>query len=90
MTLAVRLGDRRTRLLFVALLVTPYVVLVPVFVAHPSTVIVLITAVPAGRTVRNVLRGATGMPLVVALRETGQTLLLYGLLLLATLAWLDG
>jgi 1,4-dihydroxy-2-naphthoate octaprenyltransferase len=89
-TLAVRLGDRRTRQLFVALLVTPYVVLVPVIVWHPSTVITLITAVPAGRTVRNVLRGATGLTLVVALRETGQTLLLYGLLLLATLAWLDG
>ena len=87
-TLAVRLGDRHTRLLFVALLLTPYVVLVPVIVMHPSTAIALITAVPAGRTVRNVLRGATGVPLVVALRETGQALLLYGLLLLVALSWL--
>ena len=87
-TLAVRLGDRRTRWLYVALMITPYVVLVPVIVMHPSTWVALVSAGSAVRAVRPVFRGARGPDLVRVLKETGGTLLVYGLLLLIALTWL--
>jgi len=87
-TLAVRLGDRRTRWLFVALMVTPYVVLVPVMVWHPAVVPVLVTAGAAALIARKVIRGATGSHLVTVLKETGQLLLVYGVMILVTLTWL--
>lgn len=87
-TLAVRLGDRRTRWLYVALMVTPYVVLVPVILWHPPAFVALVTAGSAFVTARNVVHGASGPELVAVLKETGQVLLAYGLLLLWALAWL--
>ena len=87
-TLAVRLGDRRTRWLYVGLMATAYVVLVPVIVWHPPVVVAVVTAGDAVRVVRRVLRGATGRGLIDVLRDTGTTLLLYGLLLLFALTWL--
>ncbi|MEP6760014.1 MAG: 1,4-dihydroxy-2-naphthoate polyprenyltransferase [Sporichthyaceae bacterium] len=87
-TLAVRLGDRRTRWLYVALMATPYVVLVPVIVWHPAAFVAVVTAGAAFLAARKVVRGARGRDLVTVLKETGQTLLAYGLLLLVALTWL--
>ena len=89
-TLAVRLGDRRTRWLYVALMATPYVVLVPMVLQHPPALVVIVTAVAAVRTARLVLRGATGAALVAVLRQTGELLLAYGVGLFVLLTWPPG
>jgi 1,4-dihydroxy-2-naphthoate octaprenyltransferase len=88
-TLAVRLGDRRTRWLYVALMATPYVVLVPVIAWYPAAFVALVTSGAAILAVRKVLRGARGPELVTVLKETGQALLAYGVVLLVALAWLS-
>jgi 1,4-dihydroxy-2-naphthoate octaprenyltransferase len=88
-TLAVRLGDRRTRWLYAALIMTPYAVLVPVAVIYPAALVALVTVVPAALTTRTVLRGARGRDLVAVLKQTGLVLLGYGLVLLVALAWLS-
>jgi 1,4-dihydroxy-2-naphthoate octaprenyltransferase len=88
-TLAVRLGDRRTRWLYVALMVTPYVVLVPVVVIYPDAYVAVVTAGFALLAARKVLRGARGPDLIAVLKETGLVLLAYGVVLLLALAWLS-
>jgi 1,4-dihydroxy-2-naphthoate octaprenyltransferase len=90
MTLAVKLGDRRTRWLYVALMMVPDVVLVPVVVWYPPAVLALLTAGPAFVAARKVLRGARGPELVAVLKATGLVLLAYGVVLLVALAWLSG
>jgi 1,4-dihydroxy-2-naphthoate octaprenyltransferase len=85
-TLAVRLGDRRTRWFYVALLVAAYLVIVAIGAIHPPALAVLVTALPAARCARAVLEGARGRDLVPVLKMTGSTLLLYGVLLGAALA----
>ena len=80
-TLAVVLGDQRTRLLYVALLYGPLVIAVALAVAHPWTpiaVAALPVAVPAVRAVRN---GAVGPALIPVLVRTGKVQLAYGALL---------
>jgi 1,4-dihydroxy-2-naphthoate polyprenyltransferase len=89
-TLAVRLGDRRTRWVYVALMATPYVVLVPIAVIYPAALAAVVTVAPAAWTARRVLRGARGPDLVAVLKATGLVLLAYGVLLLVALAWLSG
>jgi 1,4-dihydroxy-2-naphthoate polyprenyltransferase len=89
-TLAVRLGDPRTRWLYVALMATPYVVLVPIAVIYPAALAAVVTVAPAAWTARRVLRGARGPDLVAVLKATGLVLLAYGVLLLVALAWLSG
>jgi 1,4-dihydroxy-2-naphthoate octaprenyltransferase len=85
-TLAVRLGDRRTRLLYAALVALPYAALAPIVVMHPLTAVVAVSALLAGPAAARVLRGATGRDLIPVLKVTGLALLGYGLLLLASLA----
>jgi 1,4-dihydroxy-2-naphthoate polyprenyltransferase len=89
-TLAVRLGDRRTRWVYVALMATPYVVLVPIAVIYPAALAAVVTFAPAAWTARRVLRGARGPDLVAVLKATGLVLLAYAVLLLVALAWLSG
>jgi 1,4-dihydroxy-2-naphthoate octaprenyltransferase len=87
-TLAVALGDQRTRLLYVALLILP-VVLVP-FIAggsgRPLAALALLAVVPARRPVTAVLAGARGTELIPVLGHTGQVQALYALLLAVGLA----
>ena len=85
-TLAVRLGDRRTRLLYVALVFTAYAVVVLIAVGHLLVMVTLGTALPAVRPTLGVLFGAKGRDLVPVLKETGLLLLVYGLALGITLA----
>ncbi len=82
-TLAVRLGDRRTRWLYVALLVGA-VVMVPVVAAvgERAGAALALAAVPLGRRpVIAVLGGAHGGGLVPVLGETGRLQLAFGVLL---------
>jgi 1,4-dihydroxy-2-naphthoate octaprenyltransferase len=85
-TLAVRLGDRGTRLFYVALLAVAFVALAAIGVRHPPALAVLVTALPAYRCARTVLGGAGGRDLVPVLKMTASLLLLYGVLLGAALA----
>jgi 1,4-dihydroxy-2-naphthoate octaprenyltransferase len=87
MTLAVRLGDSRTRALYLFLILLALVALVGV--ALTSTwwaLLALAYAVPAGRAARNVTSGAAGPGLIPVLQLTGVSELFYGLGLLAGLA----
>jgi 1,4-dihydroxy-2-naphthoate polyprenyltransferase len=85
-TLAVRLGDRRTRLLYVALVFAAYAAVVLITLQHPVVLVTLGTALPAVRPTLAVLAGARGPQLVPVLKETGLLLLVYGAVLGATLA----
>lgn len=88
-TLAVRLGDRRTRGLYVAMLVLAFVA-VPVvaggFDRAPAAV-ALVGVVLARTPVLRVLEGARGPALIPVLGATGRVQLVTGLLLAAGL-WL--
>ena len=74
-TLAVRLGDQRTRWFYVSLLVAALAALVAIGVIHAPAFAVLTTAVPAARCARVVLQGARGRDLVPVLKMTGSVLL---------------
>ncbi|MBC3760397.1 1,4-dihydroxy-2-naphthoate polyprenyltransferase [Quadrisphaera oryzae] len=83
-TLAVRLGEPRTRTLYAALLVVPYALLaVPALAAPraPLALVALVTVPLAVGAARTVLRGAAGRDLVPVLGATGRLELVYALLL---------
>lgn len=79
-TLAVRLGDRATRRLYVVLVAVPFVVSLVAGVWLPWVLLGLLAgalAVPAARTV---LGGATGMALIPVLRDTSLVMLAWAVL----------
>ncbi|WP_413452061.1 1,4-dihydroxy-2-naphthoate polyprenyltransferase [Georgenia phoenicis] len=80
-TLAVRLGDRRARLGYVAMVTVPLVLAVALAPAHPWALLTLLLAPVVVRLARIVLGGATGRELIVVLRDTGLLELGYGVLL---------
>jgi len=79
-TLAVVLGDRGTRWMYVALLVAGFVLLAVLAVRTPTTALGLVALPLAVRAAGPVLAGAVGRDLVPVLRDTG----------LAELAWAAG
>jgi 1,4-dihydroxy-2-naphthoate octaprenyltransferase len=85
-TLAVLLGDRRTRLFFAALLVLPFAVIAAIGVVRPWALLGLLAAPLAVPPVRTVLRGGRGPALIGALQGTGLLTLATGLLLALGLA----
>ncbi len=82
-TLAVRLGDQRTRLLYAALMVVPYVVLP--FLAglsgRPLAALAFVGLLAGARPISTVLGGAKGIDLVPVLAATGRAQLVFGVLL---------
>ena len=70
-TLAVRLGDRRTRLLYAGLVAASLVMLVGMAFWEPWVLLGLLAAPLGVRAVRTVLRGAGGRELVPVLATTG-------------------
>jgi 1,4-dihydroxy-2-naphthoate octaprenyltransferase len=81
-TLAVRLGDRRTRLLYVSLLVVALVVVVAAAIGWtPWALVALVAFIPVAPPVGTVLAGASGPTLIPVLQATGIIQLLYGLAL---------
>jgi 1,4-dihydroxy-2-naphthoate polyprenyltransferase len=70
-TLAVRLGDRRTRLLYVGLVAVSLVMLVGMAFWEPWVLLGLLAAPLGVRAVRTVLGGAGGRDLVPVLAATG-------------------
>jgi 1,4-dihydroxy-2-naphthoate octaprenyltransferase len=85
-TLAVRLGDGRTRRFYLGLVVLPFL-LVPVAATGGRwAYLALVAAVLAVPPVRAVLRGAKGLELLPVLRDTGRLELAYAALLALGLA----
>jgi 1,4-dihydroxy-2-naphthoate polyprenyltransferase len=87
-TLAVRLGDRRTRILYVLLLVGAFVSvpLVAGLGGRPAGAIALAALLPAQKPVTAVLSGARGPALIPVLAMTGRVQLIFGVLFAAGLA----
>ena len=85
-TLAVLLGERATRLLYVGLLAVPFAVVVAVGVSRPWALLALLAAPLALPPARTVLRGGRGPALIAALQGTGLLTLATGVLLGAGLA----
>ncbi|MGO2774787.1 MAG: 1,4-dihydroxy-2-naphthoate polyprenyltransferase [Brachybacterium tyrofermentans] len=81
-TLAVRLGDRRTRALFAVTQLAPFVLMVPVMVVQWPVVVVLLALPLAISPLRIVLRGAGGRDLIPVLGASGRLELVFSLLLL--------
>jgi len=78
-TLAVRLGDARTRLLYMALLAVALVVTLLLMIATPWCAVGLV-ALPLGvRAARPVNTGAVGGALIPVLRDTGLTMLVWSI-----------
>jgi 1,4-dihydroxy-2-naphthoate octaprenyltransferase len=86
-TLAVRLGDRRTRLLYIGLVFAAYAAVVLIALQHLVVLIALGTALPAVRPTLGVIYGAIGRELGPVLKETGLLLLVYGVALGVTLSF---
>jgi 1,4-dihydroxy-2-naphthoate octaprenyltransferase len=86
LTLAVRLGDERTRGLYVLLMLLALVALVGVALTTTWwALLALGYAVPGARAARMVTSGARGPALIPVLQLTGVAELLYGLGLLVGL-----
>ena len=90
-TLAVRLGDRRTRVLYVALLVVAFASVPAVAGGYdrPAAAAALVGVVLARGPVLRVLEGARGAALIPVLEATGRVQLISGLLLAGGI-WLSG
>ncbi len=87
-TLAVRLGDRRTRFLYTALLVLPFVCvpLVAGLGGRPAGAVALVAVLLGRQPVVDVLTGASGAALIPVLGATGRVQLVFGLLFALGLA----
>lgn len=85
-TLAVRLGDHRTRLLYLTCVLVPFGAAAVLAPLRPAALAALAAVPLAAAPVRLVRRGAAGPRLVVALAQTGRLQLAFGLLLAAGLA----
>jgi 1,4-dihydroxy-2-naphthoate polyprenyltransferase len=85
-TLAVMLGDRRTRHLYVTCAVVPFAAAAAIASLRPIALAVLVAVPLAAAPVRLVRGGAAGPRLVTALAQTGRLQLAFGVLFAAGLA----
>ncbi|MBU9766699.1 1,4-dihydroxy-2-naphthoate polyprenyltransferase [Mycobacterium sp. TNTM28] len=76
-TLAVRLGDARTRLLYQVLVAVALALPLVLMLATPWCAFGLLAVVPAVRGLRPVRDGSTGAQLIPVLRDTGLTMLVW-------------
>jgi 1,4-dihydroxy-2-naphthoate polyprenyltransferase len=79
-TMAVRLGDRRTRALYLVLVTIPFVVSAITAVWQPWLLLGLLAAVLAVPAARMVAGNATGKALIPVLRDTSLVMLLWAVL----------
>ena len=87
MTLAVRLGDGRTRVLFQSLLMLAGILTVVLMRATPWCALGLLASPLALRAAGPVRRGQGGRDLIPVLRDTGLTMLVWSLVVAAALAF---
>jgi 1,4-dihydroxy-2-naphthoate octaprenyltransferase len=82
LTLAVRLGDRRTRFAYLVLISMAFTVAPAMALSgYPTALIALVAGLWAIRPVRLIVGGATGRELIPALVATGQLLIAYAITL---------
>jgi 1,4-dihydroxy-2-naphthoate polyprenyltransferase len=86
-TLAVRLGDHRTRTLYTALVAVPFAVTLGLAATRVGTLAGLLALVAAVPALRRVRCGASGAELVPVLRDTGLALLVWAAATAAALAF---
>jgi 1,4-dihydroxy-2-naphthoate octaprenyltransferase len=86
-TLAVRLGDARTRLLYMALLAVALVITLLLMIATPWCAVGLVAAPLGLRAARPVNTGAVGGALIPVLRDTGLTMLVWSIAVALALAF---
>jgi len=79
-TLAVRLGESRTRVLYSLLILGPFVALLGIAILwrRPSVLLALVALPLAGRAIREVSTGASGKELIALLGTTGMLQLAFG------------
>jgi 1,4-dihydroxy-2-naphthoate octaprenyltransferase len=85
-TLAVRLGDRRTRLLYQSLLGVAAVLILVLMRATPWCALGFLAAPLALKAARPVRSGKSGRELIPVLRDTGLTMLVWSVAVAAALA----
>jgi len=85
-TLAVLIGDHKTRVLYVGCTLTPYAMVVVIAVARPLALLALATLPLAVPPIRAVRAGSEGPALIGALGQTGRLQLAFGALLTIGLA----
>lgn len=85
-TLAVRLGDRRTRLAYIGAIVLSFAIVMGIAIYRPWALLALLAAPLAIAPIRRVLSSARGAGLIPVLKETGRLQLVFGLLLAIGLA----
>jgi 1,4-dihydroxy-2-naphthoate octaprenyltransferase len=85
-TLAVRLGDRRSRVVYIASLLLPFAVALAITPARPLTALTVAALPLALAPIRAVRSGAAGPVLIKALGQTGRLQLAFGAALTIGLA----
>jgi 1,4-dihydroxy-2-naphthoate octaprenyltransferase len=85
-TLAVKIGDRATRQLYLALLAAAALATLGIGVSRPVALIALIAAAAAVRPIAVIRSGATGKALVPVLIDTGRMELAFGVLFFVSLS----
>jgi 1,4-dihydroxy-2-naphthoate octaprenyltransferase len=78
-TLAVRLGDGRTRWLYAGLIALAFLLVIVAATSRPSALVGLVAVPLAVRPVKAVIRGAGGRSLIDVLGATGKLQLAFGL-----------
>lgn len=78
-TLAVRLGDARTRVVHLALMIIPFAVTVALVARTPWALAALLALPLAARANKPVRAGETGLALIPALRDSALAMLVWGL-----------
>ena len=86
-TLAVRLGDARTRLLYQVLLMVAFLVTLVLMLATPWCAVGLVALPLAVRAAGPVRKGLGGKELIPVLRDTGLTMLVWAVAVAAALAF---
>lgn len=87
-TLAVKLGDHRTRMLYVGFVMAAAVLTIGVAAISTWWLLLVLLSFALGvQPIRLVTSGAVGPNLVVALKQTGMLVLIYGIGTGALLAW---
>lgn len=85
-TLAVLLGERRTRAMYAGCITLPFAWTIAIAVLRPWSALGLLVAPVALGPLRQVLRGASGRDLIAVLEATGRLQLGYGVLLAVGIA----
>ncbi len=85
-TLAVRLGDRRSRAVYIASLLLPFVAALALTPARPLAALTVVTLPLAWGPIQAVRSGAAGPTLIKALGQTGRLQLAFGIVFTIGLA----